>query len=66
MNGPVCVCCGQLIAEKGSALSWNPNICAVCSNLADGLEMQELSKQSGDSSAKIELSEDTRRIRKAA
>ena len=38
MNPSVCICCGERIAEKGNALSRNPNICAACSSLADGME----------------------------
>jgi len=31
------MCCGEPMAEKGSPLSRNPNICASCSSLSDGV-----------------------------
>jgi hypothetical protein len=37
MKPRICVCCGEPIAESGDALSRNPNMCASCSSLADGL-----------------------------
>ena len=33
----ICMCCGEPMPEKGDAHSRNPNICASCSCLADGL-----------------------------
>ncbi len=30
------------MAQRGNALSRNPNMCACCSSLADGLEQDEL------------------------
>jgi hypothetical protein len=38
MKPRICVCCGEPISEKGNALSRNPNMCASCSSLADGIE----------------------------
>ena len=38
MNHLICRCCGQPIPEQGNALSRNPNICASCSSMADGME----------------------------
>ena len=38
MNSRICRCCGELMPEKGNALSRNPNICASCSSMADGME----------------------------
>jgi hypothetical protein len=32
------MCCGEPIPEKGNDLSRNPNMCASCSSLADGIE----------------------------
>lgn len=37
MSSRICVCCGELMSEKGNALSRNPNICASCSSMADGM-----------------------------
>ena len=38
MNSIICVCCGEPMPEKGNALSRNPNICASCSSLVDGMD----------------------------
>jgi hypothetical protein len=38
MKPRVCICCGESIPEPGNALSRNPNVCASCSSLADGME----------------------------
>jgi hypothetical protein len=38
MKPRICVCCGEPIPESGNALSRNPNVCASCSSLADGME----------------------------
>jgi hypothetical protein len=38
MNYRICRCCGERMPETGNALSRNPNICASCSSLADGIE----------------------------
>jgi hypothetical protein len=37
MKPRICVCCGEPISEKGNVLSRNPNLCASCSSLADGM-----------------------------
>ena len=37
MSFRICMCCGELIAEKGNALSRNPNMCASCSSMEDGM-----------------------------
>jgi hypothetical protein len=34
----VCMCCGEAISSRGRALSRNPNLCASCSSLLDGIE----------------------------
>lgn len=38
MNSRICVCCGEPMADRGNALSRNPNVCASCSSLADGMD----------------------------
>jgi hypothetical protein len=38
MNSLVCRCCGEPMPEKGNALSRNPNICASCSSMTDGMD----------------------------
>jgi hypothetical protein len=37
MNPRICICCGEPIDEGGNILSRNPNVCASCSSLADGM-----------------------------
>ncbi len=41
MKPRVCMCCGELMPAGGGPLSRNPNICASCSSLLDGLEPGE-------------------------
>jgi len=38
MDPRVCICCGEAIKEKGNSLSRNPNLCACCSSLLDGMD----------------------------
>jgi hypothetical protein len=38
MNSSVCICCGESMHEDRNPLSRNPNICASCSSIADGIE----------------------------
>jgi hypothetical protein len=37
MNPRICICCGQPMSIGGKALSRNPNICASCSSILDGM-----------------------------
>ena len=37
------MCCGEPIAEKGNALSRDPNVCASCSSLSDGMPESNMS-----------------------
>jgi hypothetical protein len=37
MKSRICVCCGEPISDEGNILSRNPNLCASCSSLADGM-----------------------------
>jgi RNA polymerase-binding transcription factor DksA len=41
MKPRICLCCGETIPEKGDEFSRNPNMCASCSSLADGMEDSE-------------------------
>src|SRR5215471_8986707 len=34
----ICICCGEAMIEHSNALSRNPNICASCSSLVDGMD----------------------------
>jgi hypothetical protein len=38
MNPRICRCCGERIHVEGNLLSRNPNVCASCSSMADGME----------------------------
>ena len=38
MNSHVCICCGEPMPADSNHLSRNPNICASCSSIADGIE----------------------------
>ena len=38
MNPRICICCGEPIDPQGNVLSRNPNVCASCSSMADGME----------------------------
>jgi hypothetical protein len=42
MNSRICRCCGEPMPEHGNPLSRNPNICASCSSIADGIEESSL------------------------
>lgn len=52
MSLRICMCCGEPIAEKGNALSRNPNMCASCSSMSDGMPESNMSSfpDSDDSS----------------
>ena len=38
MNSRICICCGEAMTERGNVLSRNPNVCASCSSMADGMD----------------------------
>jgi hypothetical protein len=38
MNPRICICCGEPMAEGVNVLSPNPNVCASCSSMADGMD----------------------------
>ena len=38
MNSCICRCCGEPMPATGNSLSRNPNICASCSSMSDGME----------------------------
>jgi hypothetical protein len=42
MKRRICICCGEEISERGNVLSRNPNLCASCSSLADGMDDGEI------------------------
>ena len=37
----ICICCGEAMAAGWNVLSRNPNICASCSSMLDGMEEPE-------------------------
>jgi hypothetical protein len=37
----ICICCGEPMTPGGNELSRNPNICASCSSILDGMEEGE-------------------------
>jgi hypothetical protein len=53
MNPRICRCCGEPIHELGNALSRNPNVCASCSSMADGME--ELNLPVGDEPSEAQV-----------
>ena len=40
MNPRICVCCGEQMADDANSLSRNPNMCASCSSLSDGMNAE--------------------------
>jgi len=42
----ICICCGEPMVHHGNVLSRNPNVCASCSSLADGMEEDNETKMS--------------------
>ena len=42
MRPRVCICCGERMSEENS-FSRNPNMCASCSSMADGMTDKESS-----------------------
>ena len=42
MTSRICVCCGERFSIEINTLSRNPNICASCSSMADGMEESNL------------------------
>ncbi len=47
LNMAICICCCEPMPKGGNALSRNPNVCASCSSMVDGM---------GDSNPVEELS----------
>ena len=47
LNMAICMCCCEPMPKGGNALSRNPNVCASCSSMVDGM---------GDSNPVAELS----------
>jgi len=47
MKPCICMCCGEAMREGGNPLSRNPNVCASCSSLADGMEESNVPELEG-------------------
>jgi hypothetical protein len=45
MNSRICRCCGEPMPNDGNALSRNPNVCASCSSMADGMDAPSMSNR---------------------
>ena len=65
MKPRVCICCGETMVAEGNKLSRNPNLCASCSSMADGLEQEEavLEVRGTDETTHAESTGNTDRIR---
>jgi len=48
----ICICCGEAMAECANTLSRNPNMCASCSSLADGMKESGLQTPAQSTSPK--------------
>jgi hypothetical protein len=46
MSPRICRCCGEQIAEQGNQLSRNPNVCASCSSMMDGMDASRVEEPS--------------------
>jgi hypothetical protein len=66
MKPRVCIGCGESIPEKGSAPSHNPNLCASCSSLTDGMEESDTSESFSLAEDLPAVAEKPAEIRKAA
>ena len=53
MNSRICLCCGEPMPVKGNPLSRNPNICASCSSLADGMEDSNLPETTSETPREV-------------
>lgn len=43
MKPRLCICCGEPMAAGANSLSRNPNVCASCSSMADGMDFETCS-----------------------
>jgi hypothetical protein len=66
MKARICVCCGEPISETGNALSRNPNLCASCSSLTDGMGEVHTPESSRPEREQPAEGKNLARIRKAA
>lgn len=66
MKTRVCICCGEEMPSEESLLSRNPNVCASCSSLADGMEEPAATVPVGDEHEPFVAGEKPAEARKAA
>ena len=45
MSPRICICCGEPMVKNGKALSRNPNMCASCSSMTDGMDGSNVPEQ---------------------
>jgi hypothetical protein len=48
VKSSICVCCGEPMTKGGGVLSRDPNLCASCSSIADGMaeeDCEEVSRE---------------------
>ena len=38
MSATICICCCEPLTETGKTLSRNPNVCASCLSMVDGMD----------------------------
>jgi len=57
MKRRICICCGKPMFEGGNELSRNPNICASCSSMAEGMDEPKVSRVQTHASASPEAAE---------
>ena len=59
LNPSTCICCGEAMVRRGGALSRNPNMCASCSSLADGMQDLDLTGRSASALFRMPVLEKT-------
>ena len=65
MHPRVCIGCGEAMPEKGNALSRNPNLCASCSSMADGMEESDAPESAFQGEDLLVAAEECEDFRKA-
>ena len=64
MSPRVCICCGESMVESAQGLSRNPNLCASCSSLADGMDDSDVLVLTRKSSTEVRNTRATMGARK--
>jgi hypothetical protein len=50
MKPRICMCCGEPLPEGENVLSRNPNVCASCSSMDDGMGESSVPELAGEES----------------